>query len=275
MEMCMAIDRIGAALPESAPASIVNKAGMFAFEHAVLAAEPLPSASADQPALRSDQAAQAQQLVWHLPEPAALACSWQALVRTYGEQRDMLHQRQAQERVPASIFVEEQYAREQVNQHGAPAAHEPEPWRFGIMLGPQQQLYLKVVADGDERRSARRRRARVALRLEMILPGLGRIVIQLEPLTAGAMLDIAAEPAALPALRAVLPRVAELADESGVALTQCRLDTSLPRLALWRQQPTRAQTATFTLPLYRLLSVLATFFIRLPDLPTAFSRQFP
>ncbi len=231
-----------------------------------LAAEAL---LADAASMQPNQLFMSRQLAWHPPEPSAMAASWMAMVRTYAEQRSALLAQAQGRHVPASVFLSDG-ARHVLRDGRVPPQllSELGAWRFAVYAWGAEKLVLRVVVrdpvrdpardpgEGQEGASSGRRLPHVALRLEIHLPGLGKVVLQLEPAEGGAVLEIgAAQAGAMQHMRAVLPEIGDIARRCGVRILRVRLMRELP--VPGTGQPTRMQVAMLTPPLFRAMAEVA------------------
>ncbi|WP_295997436.1 hypothetical protein [Rugamonas sp.] len=216
----------------------------------------------DPAAMRPNQLFLSRQLVWRSPDAALMAGSWHVMVRTYGEQRAAWLQQASGQRLPASLFMADSGG-DNLREGRAPAplVTELEPWRFAVYAWGAEQLVLRVLArDADSGSSAngQRRRSRAVLRLDLMLPGVGRVIIQMEPVGGGVVLDVGAQQnAAMQHMREMLPRLAALVARSGVTILRCRLMRELPPPSAERVYPTRAQAAALTHAIFKAMAEVA------------------
>ncbi|WP_338763671.1 hypothetical protein [Massilia sp. METH4] len=218
-----------------------------------LALESLLGATSMQP----NQLFMARQVVMHTPEPSAMALSWMAMIRTHAEQRNALLAQAHGRHVPASLFLSGEAP--QVLRDGrlpAQLVAELDAWRFAVQGWGAEKLVLRVVTrddDADGKAPQPRRQARVALRLELHLPQLGKVVLQLEPAAGGVVLEIGAVQAdAMAHMRARLPELGAIARRCGVQILRVRLMRELSGAGLG--QPGRMQIAMLTPPLFKLMA---------------------
>nr|WP_315261602.1 hypothetical protein [uncultured Duganella sp.] len=210
-------------------------------------------------AMRPNQVFLSRQMVWQPPDTSMMAASWQVMVRTYAEQRAAWLEQASGQHLPASLFMADQSPRDA--RPGMPLVTEMEPWRFAVFAWGAERLVLKVVVkDDDEYDRNRRRRSRVALRLELMLPGVGRVVIQLEPATGnGVVMEIgAAQTSAMQHMRDILPQLAAVIGRSGLTILRCRLRRELPSPSGEHTHPTRLHTAALTQALFKAMAEVAT-----------------
>lgn len=229
------------------------------------AAEALASALAEvadggeAAAMRPNQVFLSRQMVWQPPDTSMMAASWQVMVRTYAEQRAAWLEQASGQHLPASLFMADQSPRD--GRPGMPLVTEMEPWRFAVFAWGAERLVLKVVVkDDDEYDRNRRRRSRVALRLELMLPGVGRVVIQLEPASGnGVVMEIgASQTSAMQHMRDILPQLAAVIGRSGLTILRCRLRRDIPSPSGEHTHPTRLHTAALTQALFKAMAEVAT-----------------
>ncbi len=229
-------------------------------------AEALAAALADMPngadpaAMRPNQVFLSRQLVWQPPDTALMAASWQVMVRTYGEQRAAWLEQASGRHVPSSLFMADHTPAVMREGRPGPLVTEMEPWRFAVYAWGAERLVLKVVVkDDDEYERDRRKRSRVALRLELMLPGVGRVVIQMEPAGGnGVVMEVgAAQTSAMQHMRELLPQLAATVSRSGLTILRCRLRRELPPSSGEHAYPTRLHTAALTQAIFRAMAELA------------------
>nr|WP_315398805.1 hypothetical protein [uncultured Duganella sp.] len=212
-------------------------------------------------AMRPNQVFLSRQMVWQPPDTAMMAASWQTMVRTYGEQRAAWLEQASGLHVPSSLFMADHTPSAlREGRPGLPLVTEMEPWRFAVFAWGAERLVLRVVVnDDDEPERQRRKRARVALRLELMLPGLGRVVIQMEPAGGnGVMMEVgAAHTSAMQHMREILPRLAALVGRCGLTILRCRLRRELPPTSSEHPYPTRAHTAALTPAVFKAMAEMA------------------
>jgi hypothetical protein len=216
---------------------------------------------ADPAAMRPNQVFLSRQLVWQPPDTAMMAASWQVMVRTYGEQRAAWLEQSSGQHVPSSLFMADHTpSAMRDGRPGLPLVTEMEPWRFAVYAWGAERLVLKVIVkDDDEYERDRRKRTRVALRLELMLPGVGRVVIQMEPASGnGVVMELgAAQTSAMQHMREMLPQLAATVGRCGLTILRCRLRRELPPASGEHSYPTRLHTAALTQALFRAMAELA------------------
>jgi len=210
-------------------------------------------------AMRPNQVFLSRQLTWHPPDAAMMAASWQVMVRTYGQQRAAWLEQSKGQHVPSSLFMADHNpSAVRDGRPGLPLVTEMEPWRFAVFAWGAERLVLKVVARAPEDEAPRRRRPRVALRLELMLPGMGRVVIQIEPSsTNGVLMEVgAAHTSAMQFMRETLPQLAALVNRYGLTVVRCRLRRMIP-IDGPELDPPPAHTAMLTAPLFKAMADMA------------------
>ena len=220
----------------------------------------LPS-GAEPAAMRANQVFLSRQLIWQPPDTAMMAASWQVMVRTYGEQRAAWLEQASGKHVPSSLFMADHTpAAMREGRPGLPLVTEMEPWRFAVYAWGAERLVLKVIVkDDDEYERDRRKRTRVALRLELMLPGVGRVVIQMEPASGnGVVMEVgAAQTSAMQHMREMLPQLAAAVSRAGLTILRCRLRRELPAGSGEHAYPSRLHTAALTQAIFKAMAELA------------------
>jgi hypothetical protein len=245
------------ALPVDGPEGLpLPQAGLEALA-ARLAADT-PNAG-DPAAMHPNQVFLSRQLVWAPPDTASMASSWLVMVHTYAQQRAALQQQANGQHVPSSLFMADHTpAMLREGRGAAPLVTELEPWRFAVYAWGAEQLVLRVVskeADGEDDHP-RRRGPRVALRLELMLPGIGRVVIQMEPVGTGVLLEVGAQQSsAMQHMREMLPQLAATVSRAGLTIIRCRLTREVPLAA--HHYPERAQLAVLTPAVFKAMAEVA------------------
>nr|WP_314607587.1 hypothetical protein [uncultured Janthinobacterium sp.] len=212
----------------------------------------------DSSAMQVNQLFFTRQLVWQPPDAAQLAASWRVMVRTYGEQYAALQEQARGQHVPGSLFMAEQQPA--LLREGArpPLTVDSEAWRFAVYGWGGQRLLLRVLASDEDEEATPRRRGKVALRVELIIIGIGRVVIQMEPSGDGVLLELAAdEEAAQRHLRLALPEIADAVRRAGLRLVRCRLNRQLHAQRVHGNYPMQAGAAALSLPLFRAMAEVA------------------
>ena len=213
----------------------------------------------DSSAMRPNQVFLSRQLTSHPPDAAMMAASWQVMVRTYGQQRAAWLEQSKGQHVPSSLFMADHNpSAVREGRPGLPLVTEMEPWRFAVFAWGTERLVLKVVVRAPDDEAPRRRRPRVALRLELMLPGMGRVVIQIEPTSAnGVLMEVgAAHTSAMQFMRETLPQLAALVNRFGLTVVRCHLRRAIPAGGP-ELDPTPAHTAMLTAPLFKAMAEMA------------------
>lgn len=239
--------------PESLP---LPRAGLDTLAARLAADTP---DAADPAAMRPDQVFLSRQLVWARPDTASMAGSWLVMVHSYAQQRAALQEQAQGQHVPSSLFMADHTPAVLREGRGAPPlVTELEPWRFAVYAWGAEQLVLRVVNrdhEGEDEHP-RRRGPRIALRLELMLPGIGRVVIQMEPLSGGVVLEVGAQQnSALQHMREMLPQLAATVSRAGLTIIRCRVAREIPLAA--RHYPERAQLAALTPAVFKAMAEVA------------------
>lgn len=223
-----------------------------------LAAPPQAAAAdaADQAALRPDQVFMARQMGFPALDGRSLASSWRSMVRTYGDQQA---RRDLQAR--AGTIAPMQLAAGQQGQVLAPADARVLPadaWRFTVHAGSAQAHHLEIVAEDQDQPPGRRKRARFGLRLELSLADGTRIVVQVEPVPGGIVLELCAPDApALARLRELQPMLEAAVAQSGMQVLRWRFRDSLPPGNVHAALAASEAASTLSLPVFRALAEMA------------------
>jgi hypothetical protein len=222
----------------------------------------------DTQAMQDNQIFLTRQLVWQAPDSGVLAASWRVMFKTYGDQRAAVMDMNSGQHLPSSLFMADQnpaqLLRDNQRQSLAPDA---ESWRFAVYGWGGQQMMLRLLAgDDDETPAPKRRRTKVALRLELVLPELGRMVIQIEPLGDAILLDLATpHTGAMRHLRNILPELTELVGRAGLRIARCRIGHELPAIRVDEHYPMRTAAATLSLGLFKAMAEIALRLSRPPS----------
>ncbi len=213
----------------------------------------------DPAAMQPNQLFMSRQMVWHPPDTSTMASSWFVMVRTYGAQRDALMDQANGQHVPSSLFMADHTPNSmREGRPGLPLVTEMEPWRFAVYAWGAEKLVLKVIAKDGDAEHSRRRRRRVALRLELMLPGVGRVVIQMEPAGSGVVLEVGAQQSsAMQHMREMLPQLASTVSRTGLTILRCRLLRELTPSTHGADYPTREQTAMLTQAIFKAMAEVA------------------
>ncbi|HAT33665.1 MAG TPA: hypothetical protein DCW29_23335 [Janthinobacterium sp.] len=214
-------------------------------------------------ALRPDQLFLSRQVFWGTPDPAALAASWRVMFKTYAEQRAALEEQARGRHVPAQVWMSEQgLAAPRADPAEACLPQAWEAWCFAVYGWGSQRLILRALPGQPERGpGARRRRAKVALRLELRLPGAGRVALWMEAVADGVTLELAAADAdTMHLLRRLLPELVAAIAAAGTRVLRCRIGPPPPRQR--HDAPPRAALASLTPPLLRAMAEAAVLLSR-------------
>jgi hypothetical protein len=247
---------IAAAAPVALAAAEAQALALPAAHAAPAAAEQAPPGNADGAAMRPDQVFMARQLAWPVQDGAALATSWRSLVLTYATQA-ATREREAQGGpLPAALLMAAQEAR--VARQADSSSVPPDPWRFTVHAGGPREQHLRVTGGEPEQQPGRRRRARAALRLELVLDDGEAVAVQVEPLPAGLVMEVCALRAdLLDRLRALEPQLEAAVQRSGLRVLRWRYHIGVPTGSFHARMPSNDATALLTLPVFRALAELA------------------
>src|SRR5471030_2299032 len=204
------------------------------------------------------QAIAAEAVLANDPDAMLMAGSWFVMVRTYAEQRAAWLEQARGQRMPSSLFMADSGENLREGRAPAPLVTEMEPWRFAVYAWGAEQLVLRVLARDAESGTDPRRRGRAVLRLDVMLPGVGRVILQMEPAGGGVILEVGAQQsAAMAHMREMLPRLAALVSRSGLTILRCKLMRELPQLSITRIYPTRNQAAALTPAIFKAMAEVA------------------
>lgn len=179
-------------------------------------------------AMRSDQLAM-RQLTWRLPEPQALATQWRLLVLGAIAQTP----RQAPPHAAAAATFAEPPLQAAARDAApvSPLMPLPDRWLYPAYAWGGLHAMLRVLeAETDPPPPPRKRQARsLALRLEVDIPGLGRIAVLVQLADDGVQLLIfVEEPDSLAAVRDALPVLSSALALADLQLVRCRLVQGQP-----------------------------------------------
>jgi hypothetical protein len=270
----MAIERIPVALPAAplpervgAPAFMLPAAqagaGADALALAVAAdlalapAPALPASTAlpqvEPPAMRADQLAMARQLHFAAPDASVIGPAWRLMARVFGEQQPTRRQHERGQHLPGSRFMAEP----------APAVLREAPgpetarWCFPVYAWGRQRMLLSVLDKSPQPPPRQQgRRGPALLRLDLFVPGLGHVAVQMEMCGAAVLLELATgEDEAIAWLRTLLPQLTAAVAGAGLAIGRCWLGKRLGGAP--GQAPTQAQFAALPLALFKAMAAVA------------------
>ncbi|OBV40936.1 hypothetical protein [Janthinobacterium psychrotolerans] len=220
----------------------------------------LGATARDSSAMQVNQLFFTRQLVWQPPDAAQLAASWRVMVKTYGEQYAALQEHARGQHLPGTLLMAEQ---QPVARSSLPL--DTEAWRFAVYGWAGQRLLLRVLPGGEEATAPRKRQGKVALRVELLIDDVGRVVIQMEPANDGVLLELAAQQdEALAHLRRMLPAIADCVRQAGLRLLRCRLNRVLHAQPAHAGYPMQAAAAALSLPLFQAMAEVALLLTRPP-----------
>ena len=220
----------------------------------------LGATARDSSAMQVNQLFFTRQLVWQPPDAAQLGASWRVMVKTYGEQYAALQEHARGQHLPGNLLMAEQ---QPVARSSLPL--DTEAWRFAVYGWGGQRLLLRVLPGGDEDDAPRKRAGRAALRVELLIEDVGRVVIQMEPASDGVLLELAADDElALAHLRRRLPEIADCVRQAGLRLVRCRLNRVLHAQPVQAGYPMQAAAAALSQPLFQAMAEVALLLTRPP-----------
>jgi hypothetical protein len=184
------------------------------------AAPPAPF-EIEQAAMRIDQVAWLRQVTWQAPDAAALASNWRALVASRVARPALRPTDVGDTAVPAVPAAPTEDGLSRPPQAPAPG----DPWLFAVAAWGGMRVMLQLLAvDPDGSKPRRRPGTALALRVELVLAGAGRIVLQLQLVPAGLLLDLGIEhEAAQQPLREMLPALVAAVARAELRVVRCRL----------------------------------------------------
>lgn len=239
-----------------APSSLPGQAGTFtallpalplpATEASPTGAQPIPASPAasadinptDVSSMRPDQLVMMRQLVWPQFNRATLVATWRAMVRA---RLDTLSHAGGQKLNGSLLMAGQLPGAQAASQQQMP--WHPDAWRF-VLSRPDQQITLRVLDGGADQQSRKRHRGKAALRVELILADGNSVMIQLEALEHGVIMQVAAANATtLDYVRTTLPQLREAITRAGFTLA--RVDV---RHALAPARPLQSVPGFVSLP---------------------------
>jgi hypothetical protein len=220
------------------------------------AAAVQPEGDAGGAAMRADQVFMARQLTFPRADAASLASAWRAMVGNYGTALAQSELRARKGTLPEAAVAAGQEGRSA--RPGEPLALA-EVWRFTVYAGNAQAQQLMVLGQAADQPPGRRRRARVALRLDLRLADGSHAEVQIEPHPAGVVVEIAAPGAvALARLRALQSVLDQALLRAGVQVQRWTFSSSLAPTAGGQCVLGAAQlTEGLTAPVFRAAAELA------------------
>ena len=214
----------------------------------------------DSSAMQVNQLFFTRQLVWQPPDAAQLAASWRVMVKTYGEQYAALQEHARGQHLPGTLFMTEP---QPVARASLPL--DTEAWRFAVYGWGGQRLLLRVLPGNEEDAAPRKRNGKVALRVELLIDGVGRVVIQMEPANDGVLLELASDDElALAHLRRMLAEIADCVRQAGLRLLRCRLNRVLHAQPAHAGYPMQAAASALSQPLFQAMAGVALLLTRPP-----------
>jgi len=225
-----------------------------------------PDPGAEGAAMRPDQVFLARQLRYPDADAPALATSWRAMVRSYGDQLAERALRLHAGQLPPAVLAASQDGRVLRQPDGVHPP--PDAWRFTVHAGGARDQHLGVIQDAADAPSGRRRRGRAALRLELKLDDGTQVVLQVEPMPGGLALELCApDAAALTRLRALQPVLEDAVERAGLRVMRWRWRERLPLAPAHARIASSEVMQVLTLPVFRAVAELALALPRDADWP--------
>jgi hypothetical protein len=212
-----------------------------------------PVMEQEQAAMRPDQGAWMRQMVSRQPDALALAASWRTTMLNQLQQlgappdpADPATEAATLATAGRALVRAGEKARHSLAAGTTRSQGGANPWLLtAYAFGGLRVLLRLLVADAEPGSSppAKRRATTLALRLALVLPDLGGVVVQLQVVPDGAAIDLVAERAeALQPLRERLPAVASGIARAGLRLLRCRVSGGLLGGSSGSALPTTAAT---------------------------------
>jgi hypothetical protein len=213
----------------------------------------------DAAAMRPDQVMMARQMTWPAPDGATLAGSWRSMVRTYGDQLAGREDQARAGQLPGTLLQSGPDPRLLRQPDLATTAQDA--WRFTIHTGGAQERHLRVVQDEVEQERqgrAGRRRARAALRLELVLADGTVVTVQVQPVAEGVTMELcAAGRQGVEKLRDLQPQLRAAVERAGLRVLAWRYRDTLPAGRAHARLPSVEAACALNLPVFRALAELA------------------
>ena len=212
--------------------------------------------NAEGAAMRPDQVFLARQMSYPAADGQALATSWRAMVRSYGDQLAERALRTHAGQLPPAVLAASQEGRVLRQPDGS--LLPPDAWRFTVHAGGNRDQHLGVIQDAAHGATGRRRHARAALRLELELDDGTRVVLQVEPIPGGLALELCAPDApSLARLKALQPALEEAVERAGLRVLRWRYRDRLPPASPHARLAAGDAVQVLTLPVFRAVAELA------------------
>lgn len=244
---------------------------------AAIAAETIDPAQTA--AMRVDQAALLRQVVPARPDAAALASSWHAMALDHLERHATFPGQGFELRLPANLLMESGAFAMGATSNAAPPVPSAEQWLFSPLAYGSHRMMLTVLDADDEdtpsQHKQKRRRAAIALLLESVLPGIGRVVIRMQLVSGGVALDLHCEEKAVAMVRKLLSDIVAALARAGLRLVRCRLMRNPPLGTLTGVNLRTDVSSALALPssLFRAAAEVSLL-LSSPSLPALVNRQY-
>ncbi|MFZ6647558.1 hypothetical protein ACO0LO_17685 [Undibacterium sp. TJN25] len=227
-------------------------------------ASPESSNGTNAAAMQLDQAVLSRQVNWRAPDAATLATSWRVMVLSFFQQQNALREQARGLHVPGNLLMADPSASALRDNSRIPASIDAESWLFAAYTWNGQKLMLRVLGTDEDEASYRKgRRGKIALRVELLLPGVGQVSVQMELAAGGVMLDLAAEQMdTMQHLREALRGLASAIARSGLSIVRCRLLRSLPPISPLNSMRAEAGMEEMRPELFRAMAEVIGFLIQ-------------
>lgn len=259
-------------MPEAAPKpGLVQPAQVNQNSQTQASQATLQSGVRDSTAMQENQVFFSRQMVWQAPDATALATSWRVMVKTYGEQNAAMEDQARGQRIPASLLMTDQNPSALRDSQRGAQPLDIDAWRFAVYGWGGQRMWLRLLPSEaeQEKHGRRQRRGKVALRLEMALADGAKVVLQMEPMGDGILLELAsADSGALDYVRLALPELARVIGEAGLRIVRCRVGQTPFPLYPNKNVAMRAAAAALTPDIFRAMAEAALFLSRPAAPPT-------
>ncbi|RJF96717.1 hypothetical protein D3870_20125 [Noviherbaspirillum cavernae] len=217
-------------------------------------------------AMRLDQVALLRQVVPQRPDAAALAASWRAMAQGYLERHASFPEQLLELRLPAAMPAGRAVAGAE-QWLFAPSAYGSHRVMLNVLQAYEDEVTRSEKQKQRQERQRKGRRTTIALLLESILPGMGRVVVQMQLASGDVLLELYCEEKALPPLRKLLPEIISSIGRADLRVARCRLLRSAPRVSAHGLNPQTGLSPA----LFRAAAEVVLLFSS-PSLPAAIRR---
>jgi hypothetical protein len=217
--------------------------------------------AAEGAAMRPDQLMMARQLTWPAPDAGNLANAWRGMVRNYGFQVVTRELQTRAGQLPAALLLAGQSGDPTLRGLRQQDLQNPpfDAWRFTVHAGGARDQHLRVVeGEPQAQQQGRRRRARAALMLELVLDDGTVVTVQAEPVADGLNLELCAPGAdALARLRELQPQLYAAVRRAGLRVLGWSWRDVLPLDRAHARLPSSEAAAALSLSVFRAMAELA------------------